>query len=177
MKKRIQSQAEQTLSVFVHGYMIFTLAALLLLFPVGPLPLPGSNALYDLFVSLMLFPEMKPLVSAIFALLILLTMFAYPISLLVSYILALVKKWYRLFGILMGINIPIVACVTLAVVITNRMAPPLVMAADIIINTFYTIYYFRLHREFAREQTAPLPTQPTEPAPAEPTEPEQSPQQ
>ncbi len=169
MTKQVQFQRAKTLCAFAHGYMFFTLMGIILLLvtPLLSLPLPGSSAIFYLFVSLMLFPETETLFTVVLALLILLAMFAYPISLLVSYILVLLKKWYRLFGILMGTNVLIIACVTLAIVIVNRSAPPFIPAIDIIVNTFYTVYYFRLLRTFTREQVT-LP--PCAPAPTENSE-------
>lgn len=169
MNPKVRTLNEQTLRALANGYMILTLAGILFLFAAThfPLPLPGFNTFFYLFVSFMLFPETETSLTLILALLILLTMFAYPISLLVSYILALLKKWYRPLGILMGAGALIVACVTLAIVIVDRSAPPFITAIDIIVNTFYTIYYFRLLRTFAREQ-ANLP--PCSPAPTESNE-------
>ena len=105
MNPKVRTLNEQTLRTLMHVYMSCTLLSFFLLCFFVPLPLPGSNTIFYLFVSLMLFPETETVFSAIFALLILLTMFIYPVSLLASYILALVKKWFRFFGILMAINV------------------------------------------------------------------------
>ena len=37
----------------------------------------------------------------------------------------------------------------------NHITPPFWVAADLIVNAFYTIYYFRLQKKFAREQAEP----------------------
>ncbi len=155
MNPKTRTLNEQTLRALAHGYMIFSLLSFFLLWYLGPIPLPCSNAVYYLLMNALVLTEYPTLLSLILRRLILLLIIVYPISLLVSYILALVKKWFRLFGILMAINVLIGLSLLVAVVLINHTAPPFWIAVDVIVNTFYTIYYFRLQKEFAREQAEP----------------------
>lgn len=147
--------------------MIFSLLSFFLLWYLGPIPLPCSNAIYYLLMDALLLSEYPTLLSLILRRLILLLIIVYPISLLTSYILALAKKRFRLFGFMMAVSILIGFSLSVAIVLVDHTAPPFGVVADIIVNTFYTIYYFRLLRTFAREQ-ANLP--PCSPAPTESNE-------
>ncbi len=151
-KIQTRTQTEETLRTLMHVYMVFTLLSCCLIFM--PFPLPGSNAVFYLFLGVMLLPESSTLVSRLFAAL-LLTIAAYPIALLVGYILALVKKWYRAFGILMAISPLIAVAFLLPVLLEDPFDPPLVIIFDIIIDIFYAIYFFRLQKEFVQEQAEP----------------------
>lgn len=120
--------------------------------------LVGSHANYYLLLGALLLPEARSVVTRVIGFLLLFTTFAYPIALIVSYVLALVRKWFTPFGILMVFNIILIVGVLILAGLYGDGEPILsaLVTIDILGNTIYALAYFRLLRERSCQKDIPV---------------------